>query len=185
MKGGEMKRLQTTAQKTSLIGKPIDRVDGPLKVSGRAKYSADFKPDGDMAYGALVMSTIASGRIQNIDAAAAQRVPGVVKVVTHLNAPRLPFAERREIVDPKKGQVLHVLQTDEIYFSGQPIGVVVAETLEQAQYAADLVKVSYEEKNPVTSVEVELAHAFESPETGGYRYSPRNGSQGGPRRRGC
>src|SRR5439155_24203259 len=112
---------------------------------------------------------IASGRITGIDARAAEAQPGVLAVITHLNAPRLRFPERRLGMDPRLvddhtapafGRTLPVLQDDTIYFNGQPVAVVVAETLEQAEYAATLVRVTYDEQPPVTSVEAELARAF-------------------------
>jgi xanthine dehydrogenase YagR molybdenum-binding subunit len=116
-----------------------------------------------------VMSTIASGKIRAIDTRAAESQPGVLKVITHLNAPRLRFPERRvggdpALVDdhsaPIVGRSLPVLQEDTIYFNGQPVAVVVAETLEQAEYAATLVRVTYDEGKAVTSVEAEMARAF-------------------------
>src|SRR5215510_15209547 len=141
------------------IGNPVDRVDGRLKVTGGARYAAEFRHEG-VTHGSLVMSTIANGRIRAIDARAAEAQPGVIAVITHLNAPRLPFSERRLGTDPIFGRTLRVLQEDTIYFNAQPIAVVVAESLEQAEYAATLVRVDYDERKPVTSVEAELAHAF-------------------------
>ena len=149
------------------IGRPVSRVDGRLKVTGAARYAAEFKHQ-DVTHGALVMSTIANGRIKSIDTKAAERAPGVLAVVTHLNAPRLRFPERvigpDRVVDdgvaPWVGRSLPVFQSDAIYFDGQPIGIVVAETLEQAEYAATLVNVSYEERPAATSLEAEISRAF-------------------------
>jgi xanthine dehydrogenase YagR molybdenum-binding subunit len=151
-----MSSAETTAP---LIGKPIDRVDGRLKVTGGARYSAEFKQAG-LTYAALVMSTIANGRITGIDSQAAEKQPGVVAVISHLNAPRLPFPEKRLGTDPIYGRTLRVLQEDTIYFNSQPVAVVVAETLEQAEHAATLVRVTYEEKKPATSLEAQIAQAF-------------------------
>ncbi|MGA9767960.1 MAG: xanthine dehydrogenase family protein molybdopterin-binding subunit [Blastocatellia bacterium] len=142
-----------------LIGKPVERIDGRLKVTGAARYAAEFKHAG-VTYGVLVMSTIASGRITGIDARAAEAQPGVIAVITHLNAPRLPFTEKRLATDPAFGRTLRVLQEDTIYFNAQPVAVVVAETLEQAEYAATLVRVTYDERKPATSLEAEMARAF-------------------------
>ena len=142
-----------------LIGKPVERVDGRLKVTGGARYAAEFK-HANVAHGMLVMSTIANGRIQSIDSKAAEAAPGVIAVISHLNAPRLPFPEKRLGTDPVYGRTLRVLQEDTIYFNSQPVAVVVAETLEQAEYAATLVKVVYDERKPVTSLEAEMARAF-------------------------
>ncbi len=150
------------------IGKPVERVDGRLKVTGGARYAAEFPIKG-VTHGVLVMSTIASGRIRGIDTREALRAPGVLAVITHLNAPRLHFPERRLGIDPRTvddhlapvfGRTLPVLQEDTIYFNGQPVAVVVAETLEQAEHAATLVRVVYDERKSVTSVEAEMARAF-------------------------
>ena len=145
------------------IGKPVERVDGRLKVTGGARYAAEFKV-ANLAHGVLVMSTIASGRIRSIDTKAASSAPGVLTVVTHQNAPRLNFPERPKTNDdyvaPVFGRSLPVLQDATIYFNSQPIAVVVAENLEQAEYAATLVRVVYDEGKHVTSVEDEMARAF-------------------------
>lgn len=150
------------------IGKPVERVDGRLKVTGGARYAAEFKV-ANLAHAVLVMSTIASGRIRSIDTEAALSAPGVLAVITHENAPRLNFPERPKVVDdfvaPTFGRSLPVLQESTIYFNGQPIAVVVAENLEQAEYAAKLVRVVYDETTHVTSVEDEIARAFPSQES--------------------
>lgn len=157
-------------EKNTAIGKPMDRVDGRLKVTGAARYSAEMEVP-DLVHAVLVMSAIAKGRIQQIDTQAAERAPGVLAVITHLNAPKLNFdkPEQRSFVDPMVGQHFPVLQSDTIYFNSQPIAVVVADTLEQAQYAASLVQVRYEEQTPATTVEAAMAEAF----------PPTESSQGG------
>jgi xanthine dehydrogenase YagR molybdenum-binding subunit len=160
--------MSQTFSNAPLIGKPVDRVDGRLKVTGKARYAAEFKREG-LVHGALVMSTIANGRIRSIDSRDAEALPGVLAVISHLNAPRLRFPEARTGVDPKLvddkiapvfGRTLRVLQEDTIYFNGQPVAVVVAETLEQARYAASLVQIKYEENKPATKLEAEIARAF-------------------------
>ena len=147
----------------SLIGKPVERVDGRLKVTGGARYAAEFKT-ANLAHAVLVMSTIANGSIRTIDTKDAKSAPGVLDVITHLNAPRLNFPERPKTFDdyvaPVFGRSLPVLQDKTIYFNGQPIAVVIAENLEQAEYAATLVNVVYDESKPVTSLEAEMARAF-------------------------
>ncbi|HEX2270392.1 MAG TPA: xanthine dehydrogenase family protein molybdopterin-binding subunit, partial [Pyrinomonadaceae bacterium] len=147
----------------SLIGKPVERVDGRLKVTGGARYAAEFKT-ANLAHAVLVMSTIANGSIRSIDTKAAKSAPGVLEVITHENAPRLRFTERPQVNDdhvaPVFGRSLPVLQDKTIYFNGQPIAVVVAETLEQAEYAATLVQATYDERKPVTSLEAEMSRAF-------------------------
>lgn len=147
----------------SLIGKPVERVDGRLKVTGGARYAAEFKT-ANLAHAVLVMSTIANGSIRSIDTRAAKSAPGVLEVITHLNAPRLRFTERPQVNDdyvaPIFGRSFPVLQDKTIYFNSQPIAVVIAETLEQAEYAATLVQATYDEGKPVTSLEAEMARAF-------------------------
>jgi xanthine dehydrogenase YagR molybdenum-binding subunit len=126
----------------AFIGQPVSRVDGRLKVTGGARYAAEFDRPGQ-AYGVIVRSTIASGRIASIDAAMAERAPGVVTVLTHRNAPRLAYRPHKAPVDADVGERLHVLQDDQISHQGQPIALAIAETLEQANHAATLVRVSY------------------------------------------
>jgi xanthine dehydrogenase YagR molybdenum-binding subunit len=118
-----------------LIGAPIDRVDGLLKVTGKATYATDYKV-GHMVYACIVKSTIAAGTITRIDSSEAEKISGVLAVITHLNAPKLnPGGGLR-------GGAL--LQGPEVKFYGQHIGIVVAETFEQASHAVRLVKVEYQ-----------------------------------------
>ncbi|MBC8138127.1 MAG: xanthine dehydrogenase family protein molybdopterin-binding subunit, partial [Fibrella sp.] len=130
------------------IGQPIDRRDGRLKVTGSARYTAELDLP-DLTYGVIVGSTAASGTIRRIDAAPAERAPGVVKVVTHENAPRLkPFPAMlnkvRVLGDGGLGEDYQPLQTPQVHFAGQAVAVVVAETFEQARYAATLIRVEYD-----------------------------------------
>src|SRR5438876_3588548 len=124
------------------IGQPISRVDGRQKVTGGATYAAEFDVPGQ-AHGAIVRSTMAKGRIASIDSAAAERAPGVVAVLTHRNAPQLAYRAHKAVVDPDVGERLHVLQDDRVSHQGQPIAFVIADTLEQANHAATLVRVTY------------------------------------------
>jgi xanthine dehydrogenase YagR molybdenum-binding subunit len=119
----------------SMIGAPLSRVDGRAKVTGAARYTAEFSI-AHLAHAVIVPSTISSGQISDLDAAAAEHASGVIAVMTPRNAPRLPGAERR----------ITVLQDNNVYFNNQPIALVVAETLEQAQHAAELIKVRYDAK---------------------------------------
>src|SRR5438046_1799673 len=119
---------------TAFIGQPISRVDGRQKVTGGATYAAEFDVRGQ-AHAAIVRSTVAKGRIASIDSAAAERAPGVIAVVTHRNAPRLAYRAHKAVVDPDVGERLHVLQDDRVSHQGQPIALVVAETLVRVTYA--------------------------------------------------
>ena len=127
------------------IGAPLTRVDGPTKVTGSARYAAEFHLD-DLAYAATHDSTVSAGRITEIDTTAAKRAPGVLLVLTHLNADRLPYQSpaERPAVDPVAGEQLRVLQDAEVLFSGQPIALVLATTQPQALYAASLIRVTYD-----------------------------------------
>jgi xanthine dehydrogenase YagR molybdenum-binding subunit len=144
----------------TIVGRPVSRVDGRAKVTGAARYAAEFDVPR-LAHAALVSSTIAKGRIVAIDTAAAERVDGVRAVITHLNAPRLayvPFDERPD-VDPQSGEQLRVFQDANVLFSGQPIGVVIADTLAQARHAAALVTVTYEAGPAATDFDMSRARA--------------------------
>jgi xanthine dehydrogenase YagR molybdenum-binding subunit len=129
----------------ALIGQPIPRVDGRAKVTGAATYAGEFDIPG-LCHAAVVASTVPRGRIVRIGAAAAERAPGVLAVLTHENAPRLAYERmpQKAQVDAQSGEQLHVLQDPEVRFNGQPIALVVAGTLEQAVHAASLVEVAYE-----------------------------------------
>ena len=139
---------------TAVIGQPISRVDGRRKVTGRATYAAEFDVPG-LAHGAIVRSTIAHGRIASIDSAAAERAPGVLSVVTHRNAPRLAYRRHKGAPDPAVGERLHVLQDDRVSHQGEPLALVIADTLEQANHAATLVRVTYAAETATT----DIAHA--------------------------
>src|SRR5439155_1088873 len=86
-----------TAKSAGPIGKPVDRVDGRLKVTGGARYAAEAQVE-NVTHGVLVTSTIAKGKIRNIDTSAAEKAPGVLAVITHRNAPRV-FLPDKELAD--------------------------------------------------------------------------------------
>ncbi|MGY2052030.1 molybdopterin cofactor-binding domain-containing protein [Methylobacterium sp. JK268] len=122
-----------------LVGRPIDRVEGPLKVTGHAPYAYESRELGNPAYGFVVTASIARGRIRAIDAGAAEAMPGVVHVLTHRNAP--PQGEKKEQVAP-------LLTGPEIRHVGQPVALVVAETFEQARAAAAAIRIAYDGEAP-------------------------------------
>jgi xanthine dehydrogenase YagR molybdenum-binding subunit len=147
--GGEPDPL--IRHKHGLIGKPLSRIDGPLKVKGGARFAAEF-PLENMVYAALAYSTIAKGRIATIDTSAAEQAPGVVLVMTHRNAPRLkPAPVFMSAPKAASGDDLPVMQDDSIHWNGQPIAVVLAETQEQADHAMSLIRATYETGAAVTS----------------------------------
>jgi xanthine dehydrogenase YagR molybdenum-binding subunit len=133
---------------TNVIGKPLRRVDGRAKVTGSARYAADFNQQ-DQVYAVIVHSTVGLGRITDIDSAAVSSMPGVLAVITHLNAPRLAYRPHKGPIDPAIGERLHVLQDDRVRFYGQPVAVVVAETLDPAEQAAAALGVTYAADRPV------------------------------------
>jgi xanthine dehydrogenase YagR molybdenum-binding subunit len=133
--------------KPGAVGAPLSRVDGPLKVMGKARFAAEVSL-ADIAYASLVYSTIARGRIAEIDIDAAKATSGVIHVMTHKNAPRLP-APPLMMVDPKgaAGSDLPVMQDDTIHWNGEPVALVLAETQEQADHAASLIQVAYQSED--------------------------------------
>jgi xanthine dehydrogenase YagR molybdenum-binding subunit len=138
------------------LGKPMSRVDGVAKVTGKAKYAAEFQVP-NLAYGFIVTSTATKGRIKGIDTAEAEAAPGVVRVFTHLNAPKLGPKKSTEEAPPRaeeeEDKSFRPLQSDRILFNRQPIALVVAETYEQARHAARLVKASYDAEKHQTDTE--------------------------------
>ena len=134
------------------IGAATSRVDGFAKVTGAAKYAAEFNAPG-LAYGSVATSTIAKGRVARIDRGAALRVEGVLDVFTHENRLPLPDNDQAyaDVVAPA-GSPFRPLYDDRIMFNGQPIALVVAETSEIACFAASLVQVEYEPDGHVTDL---------------------------------
>src|SRR5580693_9356687 len=149
------------------IGTPTSRVDGHAKVTGAAKYAGEFNVPG-LAYGAVVASTIAKGRIARIDTSAALRVAGVLDVLTHDNRPRMAAtsAAYKDEVAPETGSPFRPLYDDKILFSGQPIALVLAEEWEIARFAASLVRVEYKKQAHGTDLNARRGKAFtvENPE---------------------
>lgn len=128
--------------KSGQIGMAASRVDGRAKVTGQARYAAEFDVSG-LVHAVVVRSTIACGSMVEIDVAAAMQLTGVIAVLTHQNTPKLPYRPHKGLPDAAIGERLHVLQDERISHQGQPLAVVVAQTLEQADSAARLVKVQY------------------------------------------
>jgi xanthine dehydrogenase YagR molybdenum-binding subunit len=152
---------------TAYIGTPTSRIDGRAKVTGEAKYAADYNTER-LVYGAVVTSTIAKGRIKQIDTSAAKRVEGVVDVLTHKN--RSAMADKddawKDDVAPEKGSPFRPLYDDKIRFSHQPIALVLADEWETALFAATLIHIEYEEQPHVTDLHAQRDKAFvvEKPE---------------------
>jgi xanthine dehydrogenase YagR molybdenum-binding subunit len=136
---------------TTVVGQPVSRVDGRRKVTGSATYAAEFDAPGS-AHAAVVRSTMANGRIASLDGDAAERAPGVLAVLTYRNAPRLAYRAHKGGPDPTVGERLHVLQDDRVIHQGQPVALVIAETLEQATHAATLVGITYAPEPATTDI---------------------------------
>src|SRR5712672_140172 len=122
----------------AIVGKPLHRVDGPLKVTGGARYAYEMQQD-NVLYGFVVEASIGKGRIKSIDTRAAEKAPGVALVLTHRNAPAQGTGNHRE-AHP-------VLTGPQVTRYGQPVAFVVAESFEQARAAAYLVDVKYDRSN--------------------------------------
>ncbi|HVH75268.1 MAG TPA: xanthine dehydrogenase family protein molybdopterin-binding subunit [Stellaceae bacterium] len=145
------------------VGQPISRADGRLKVTGGARYTADI-PMAGAAYAAIVHSTIANGRTLSIDTHAAENAPGVLAVLTHRNLPRLnPPPKPWSHLHPH-GQGYLPLQDDKIHYAGQPVALVIAETLDEAAYAGTLIKVEYAAEPPVVFSRESAKEAVDPPQ---------------------
>lgn len=142
------------------IGTATSRIDGHAKVTGAAKYAGEFSA-ADLAYGSVVASTIAKGRIIGIDVSKAMSVERVIAVLTHKNRPPMAATDRayRDDTAPEGGAPFRPLYDDKIRFSGQPIALVLAEDFETARYATTLVRVTYEDEAHVTDLNQRLKEA--------------------------
>src|SRR5690349_10906941 len=144
---------------TNYIGQPISRVDGVAKVTGKAKYAAEHNLP-DLAYGFVVSSAIAKGRITEIGTEEVRRLDGVLEVFTHENAPataKLDESFKDDVAPP--GSPFRPLHNDRILFSGQPIALVVATTFELARYAASLLRVEYQPEAHETELKAKRSQA--------------------------
>ena len=131
----------------------LSRVDGRLKVTGGAKYAAEFNVKG-LTYGVLVCSSIAKGSIRSIDSKQAQNAPGVLAVISHLNCPKIPGYP----AEPAKAPI-KIFYDNKVLYNGHPVALVIADTFERAQYAASLVNVDYNEEKHITSLKDNLNSA--------------------------
>ena len=156
---------------SNLVGKPINRVDGSLKVSGQAPYSAEFHLD-NQAYGVLVGATIAKGHIDRIDSSSVEHIPGVIKVVTDPEHFLRHGQQGGATKAPTQG-------VSEISYHGQPIAVVIADTFEAATEGAKALKVTYKDETDQAALDftAELGKAHEVDEKGG---SDKNSKKGNP-----
>jgi xanthine dehydrogenase YagR molybdenum-binding subunit len=144
----------------SLIGKPVSRVDGPLKVTGAAKYAAEFTAPG-LLHGYVISSAITKGKIKSIDARAALALPGVELVLSHDNRPHMPWFDRSYMDDDARdGSPFRPLYDRHVRFAGQPVALVVADSLELARHAASLVQITYEAEPHDTDLHAKRGEAY-------------------------
>jgi xanthine dehydrogenase YagR molybdenum-binding subunit len=135
------------------IGQDVRRVDGPAKVRGCAQYSGEIMLP-DLAYAHIVGAQIASGRVIEIDTSEAERSGGVAGIMTHRNTPKVnqPPLIPSLLGGPAPGETFFPMQDETVHYAGQPVAVVVADSLERAEHAATLVQVSYAETPSITTI---------------------------------
>ena len=155
---------QASKSMTLYFGTPTSRVDGPAKVTGAAKYAAEFNVP-NMAYAAIVTSIIPKGRVKRLDTSAALGVAGVLDVLTHENRPQMASDDKayKDDVAPEEGSPYRPLYDDKIHFVEQPIALVLAEDWDTAVFAASLVQVEYEKDVFSTDLYAQRDKAFVVP----------------------
>ncbi|RYZ45031.1 MAG: xanthine dehydrogenase family protein molybdopterin-binding subunit, partial [Sphingobacteriales bacterium] len=127
------------------VGRPVSRLEGKLKVTGAAKYAAEYDAP-DLLYGYVVNSTITKGKIKSIDTTKALQVAGVVEVLSHKNRPKLAWFDIQYTdMDAPPGIVFKPLYNEDILYNGQPVAVVIASDFETARYASTLLDLEYEQ----------------------------------------
>jgi xanthine dehydrogenase YagR molybdenum-binding subunit len=147
---------------SGVIGQAVSRIDGPVKVTGSARYSGEIALPG-LAYAEIVGARVASGRITSIDTAQAEDAEGVAGILTHRNMPKVnnvPLLPSL-VGGPAPGETFFPMQDDVVHYAGQPVAIVVADSLERAQHAATLVQISYAETPSITTIDQGRADAYE------------------------
>lgn len=148
---------------SATLGTATRRIDGPLKVTGKAKYAAEYTAPG-LLHGYVVSATIAKGRVLAVDATQARRVPGFVEIFTHENRPELSDkAKDYNDQTAPPGEHFRPLASDAVLFNQQPIALVVAESFEAARDAASLVQVTYQAEPHQTDLHKAKAQAYVPP----------------------
>ena len=152
----------STENRSGLIGKGVERYEGKLKVTGTAAYAYEVEPPSPPAYGYLVTSTIAKGKITAIDTAAAEAAPGVHLVWTHKSVPAQ--ARRGERLNPRSQRASSPsLASDQVEYYGQTVAFVLADTQENARGAAGLLKIDYALEPAVVDFLASLDQAEQPP----------------------
>jgi xanthine dehydrogenase YagR molybdenum-binding subunit len=150
----------------NMVSQSVDRVDGKLKVTGRARYSGDHSLP-DLCYGYLLQSSIAKGKIESMDVTAAQNSPGILAIYTPFNPLKIYSPAQAGEEGAISGDVLPLLQDPTVDYFGQTIGLVVAETFEQARDAARLVKTEYRTQPAIVELQAGLSEAYAPKSVGG------------------
>lgn len=146
-----------------VLGRPLPRVDGPLKVAGLATYAYEHAGQGETAYGMIVGAGVPAGRLVSIDTTEAERVPGVLLVMTHLNAPaQADYVDFDHLPAPfaSYAAARPVLHDERIRYHGEPIALVVAETFEAARDAAGRIRAAYETAPFTTRLRDKMNEAY-------------------------
>lgn len=156
-----------------VLGRPLNRIDGPLKVSGRATYAYEYAGAGKVAYGFIVGASISNGRVLSIDTTEAKAVPGVLLIMTHDNAPKQAAYVTADKVGEHGGSPYGVarpfLVDDQVHYYGEPVALVVAESFENARDAAARVKVRYANGHqPKSRVKAEVSRAYAPKDVRGF-----------------
>ena len=148
---------------SAAIGQPIDRVDGHAKVTGAGRYSAEIALP-NLAYVVLIGADVASGRISAIQAGDAERADGVLAVLTHRNLPKIamqPPLFPSLFGHAAPGETFFPMQDEVVHYAGQPVAMVVADSLERAQHAATLLRITYQETPSTTTLDQGRDQAYE------------------------
>ena len=159
---------------TAVVGSSISRKDGALKVTGQARYAADH-PLEHVTHAVAICSTVGNGRVSHIDSSAAESAPGFLAIIHHGNAPQLFRPVNNFLSASKPGEIRVVFEDDRVHYAGQYIAVVVAETLQQAQRAAELVQVTYETRPPVIDTDNAIDTVYDPAEFFGEKLAATRG----------
>ena len=170
---------------STAVGSSVSRKDGHLKVTGQARYAADH-PIKNVAHAVAICSTVAKGRVASIDSSDAEKAPGFLAILHHGNAPKMFRPVNNFMSASKPGEIRVVFEDDKVHYAGQYLAVVVAETLQQAQHAAELVKITYQTESPLVETEQAMNTVYDPSEFFGEKLKAQRGDPAGgvPERRG-
>lgn len=161
-----------------ILGAAISREDGFRKVTGTARYAAEH-PIKNVTHAIAIQSTIANGRILHIDSSAAEKSPGFLGIIHHGNAPKLFRPTNDFMSATKPGEIRVVFEDDKVYYAGQYVALVIAETLQQAQHAASLVKIHYQANPPIVETEEAMNTIYDPSEFFGEKLTAKRGDPEG------